>query len=76
MSRENPLWGAPRIHGKLLMLGFEVAQSTVSKYVARGRRLPLQSWKTFLQNYAEAIAAIQSFVQAVAYSSGRAVNLV
>jgi hypothetical protein len=46
--------------GKFLMLGFEVAQSTVSKYVARGRRLPSQSWKTFLQNYAEAIAAIQS----------------
>jgi hypothetical protein len=37
MSRENPLWGAPRIHGELLMLGFEVAQSTVSKYMVRGQ---------------------------------------
>jgi transposase InsO family protein len=62
MSRENPLWGAPRIHGELLMLGFEVAQSTVSKYMMRGRRPPSQSWKTFLQNHAEAIAAIDMCV--------------
>ena len=58
MSRENPLWGASRIHGELLMLGFEVAQSTVSKYMTRGRRPPSQSWKTFLYNHAHAIAAI------------------
>jgi hypothetical protein len=58
MGRENPLWGAPRIHGELLMLGFELAESTVSKYMVRGRRPPSQSWKTFLQNHAEAIAAI------------------
>ena len=58
MSRENPLWGASRIHGELLMLGFEVAQSTVSKYMTRGRRPPSQSWKTFLRNHADAIAAI------------------
>jgi len=62
MGRENPLWGAPRIHGELLMLGFEVAQSTVSKYMVRGRRPPSQSWKTFLQNHAEAIAAIDMCV--------------
>ena len=62
MSRENPLWGAPRIHGELLMLGFEVAQSTVSKYMVRGRRPPSQSWKTFLQNHAEAITAIDMCV--------------
>jgi transposase InsO family protein len=58
MSRENPLWGAPRIHGELLMLGFDVAQSTVSKYLVRGRAPPSQSWKTFLRNHAQAIAAI------------------
>jgi hypothetical protein len=52
MSRENPLWGAPRIHGELLMLGFKVAQSTVSKYMVRGRNPPSQSWKTFLLNHA------------------------
>ena len=58
MSRENPLWGAPRIHGELLMLGFDVAQSTVSKYLVRGKTPPSQSWKTFLRNHANAIAAI------------------
>jgi transposase InsO family protein len=58
MSRENPLWGASRIHGELLMLGFEVAQSTVSKYMARPSKPPSQTWKTFLRNHAEAIAAI------------------
>ena len=62
ISGENPLWGAPRIHGELLMLGFEVAQSTVSRYMMRGRRPPSQSWKTFLQNHAEAIAAIDMCV--------------
>jgi transposase InsO family protein len=58
MSKENPLWGASRIHGELLMLGFEVAQSTVSKYMARSSKPPSQTWKTFLRNHAEAIAAI------------------
>jgi hypothetical protein len=62
MSRENPLWGASRIHGELLMLGFEVAQSTVSKYITQPSRPPSQSWKTFLQNHAEAIAAIDMCV--------------
>ncbi len=62
MSRENPLWGASRIHGELLMLGFEVAQSTVSNYMARPSKLPSQPWKTFLRNHAEAIAAIDMCV--------------
>ena len=62
MSRENPLWGASRIHGELLMLGFEVAQSTVLKYMARPSKPPSQTWKTFLQNQAEAIAAIDMCV--------------
>ena len=62
MSRENPMWGASRIHGELLMLGFEVAQSTVSKYMVRGGTTPSQTWKTFLQNHAEAIAAIDMCV--------------
>src|SRR4030066_1341137 len=56
--RESPLWGASRIHGELLMLGFEVAQSTVSKYMVRSWTPPSQNWKTFLQNHAQAIAAI------------------
>ena len=62
MSRENPLWGASRIHGELLMLGFQVAQSTVSKYMARPSKPPSQTWKTFLRNQAEAIAAIDMCV--------------
>src|SRR5438093_3501243 len=58
MSKENPLWGAPRIHGEVLKLGFEIAESTVSTYMIRRRGPPSQSWKTFLRNHAQAIAAI------------------
>ena len=58
MSKENRLWGASRIHGELLMLGFQIAQSTVSKYMVRYQKPPSQTWKTFLRNHAEAIAAI------------------
>src|SRR4029078_4449583 len=58
MSKENPLWGAPRIHGELLKLGFEIAESTVSKYMTRHRGPPSQNWRTFLRNHADAIAAI------------------
>jgi hypothetical protein len=58
MSKENALWGAPRIHGELLKLGFEIAESTVSKYMIRHRGPPSQSWRTFLRNHADAIAAI------------------
>jgi transposase InsO family protein len=58
MSGENPLWGAPRIHGELLKLGFKIAESTVSKYMIRRRGPPSQTWRTFLRSHAEAIAAI------------------
>jgi transposase InsO family protein len=58
MSVENPLWGAPRIHGELLKLGFEVAQSSVAKYMVRQRRPPSQGWRTFLRNHAPDIAAV------------------
>jgi hypothetical protein len=61
MSKENPKWGASRIHGELLMLGFEVAQSTVSKYMVQGGSSS-QGWKTFFRNHAQAIAAIDLFV--------------
>src|SRR5256884_1307477 len=61
MSKENPKWGASRIHGELLMLGFEVAQSTVSKYMVQGGS-PSQGWKTFFRNHAHAIAAIDLLV--------------
>ena len=62
MSVENPLWGAPRIHGELLKLGFQVAQSTVAKYMAKRRGPPSQGWRTFLRNHAPDIAAIDLFV--------------
>jgi transposase InsO family protein len=63
MSADNPLWGAPRIHGELLKLGFEVAQSTVSKYMVRRHGGPSgQSWWTFLRNHAPEIAAMDLFV--------------
>jgi transposase InsO family protein len=62
ISRVNPLWGAPRIHGELLKLGIDVAQSTVAKYMSRIRRPPSQSWRTFLHNHAGAIASIDLFV--------------
>ena len=61
MSMENPLWGAPRVHGELLKLGFEVAQSTVAKYMVRRREPPSQGWRTFLQNHAPDIAAMDLF---------------
>jgi transposase InsO family protein len=62
MSIENPLWGAPRIHGELLKLGFEVAQSSVAKYMVKRRVPPSQGWRTFLHNHAPDIAAMDLFV--------------
>ena len=62
MSVENPLWGAPRIHGELLKLGFEVAQSSVAKYMVKRRTPPSQGWRTFLRNHAPDIAAMDLFV--------------
>ena len=48
MSLENPLWGAPRIHGELLKLGIDIGETSVSKYLVRRRRPPSQTWRTFL----------------------------
>jgi transposase InsO family protein len=59
---QNQLWGAPRIHGELLKLGFSVAQSTVAKYMVKPRGPPSQGWKTFLRNHAPDIAAMDLFV--------------
>jgi len=62
MSMENPLWGAPRIHGELLKLGFEAAQSSVAKYMVKRNGPPSQGWRTFLRNHAPDIAAMDLFV--------------
>jgi transposase InsO family protein len=62
MSADNPLWGAPRIHGELLKLGFEVAQSSVAKYMVKRCGPPSQGWRTFLHNHAPDIFAMDLFV--------------
>jgi transposase InsO family protein len=62
MSRENLLWGAPRVQGELLKLGFEVAQSMVATYMVKRRGSPSQGWRTFLRNHAPDIAAMDLFV--------------
>jgi transposase InsO family protein len=62
MSIENPLWGAPRIHGELLKLGFEVAQSSVAKYMVKRCGPPSQRWSTFLRNHLPEVAAMDLFV--------------
>ncbi len=61
MSQDNPLWGAPRIHGELMKLGITVSQGTVFKYMVRHRKPPSQSWRTFLKNHAKDIVSVDFF---------------
>ena len=63
MASENPTWGAPRIHGELLKLGFDLSEPTVSRWLRRAPRTPdpVQRWLTFLRNHREAIAAMDFF---------------
>ena len=62
MSKANPLWGAPRIHGELLKLGIEISQATVAKYMSRQGKSPSQSWRTFLENHVQQIVATDFLV--------------
>jgi putative transposase len=62
MSLANPRWGAPRIHGELLKLGFELSEATVAKYMVRHRKPPSQSWRTFLANHAKDPVSSDFFV--------------
>jgi transposase InsO family protein len=62
MSLANRLWGAPRIHGELLKLGIEVAQSTVAKYMAKSGRGGSQTWKTFLHNHSADVGAMDFLI--------------
>jgi Integrase core domain len=62
MNAGNPLWGAPRIHGELTKLGIEISQATVAKYMLRRRGTPSQTWRSFLRNHAQGIAAIDMFI--------------
>ena len=58
MSRENPIWGAPRIHGELLKLGIDIGETSVSKYMVRRRRPPSQTWKTFLATHVKSMVSV------------------
>ena len=61
MCRENPRWGAPRIHGELLKLGIDIGESSVSKYRVRCRQPPSQTWRAFLENHAQQLVSIDFF---------------
>ena len=67
MSLANPHWGAARIHGELLKLGFELSQATVAKYIVRHRKPPSQTWHTFLQNHMKDRVAADFFVAPTAF---------
>jgi hypothetical protein len=62
LTRENPTWGAPRIHGELLMLGFDVSERTISRWMRRNRTPdPMRRWLAFLHNHREVIVAMDFF---------------
>lgn len=61
MARDNATWGAPRIRDELHLLGHDLAESTVAKYMPRGRRPPSQTWRTFLKNHIGCLASIDCF---------------
>jgi hypothetical protein len=65
MSRENPLWGAPRIRGELLKLGYEVSESTIAKYIVRRPGPPSEAWRTFVSNHMTELVAIDIYGQEV-----------
>jgi transposase InsO family protein len=61
MSKENPGWGAPRIHGELLKLGINIGETSVSKYLVRNRKPPSQTWRTFLDNHVKSLVSVDFF---------------
>jgi putative transposase len=61
MSRENHLWGAPRIHGELLKLGIDVGETSISKYMVRRRTPPSQTWRTFLESHVKNMVSVDFF---------------
>jgi hypothetical protein len=58
---DNPLWGAPRVHGELLKLGIDIGETSVGKYMLRRRKPPSQTWRTFLENYVTTMVSIDVF---------------
>ena len=61
MSRDNPLWGAPRLHGELLKLGIAVGETSVNMYMIRNRKPPSQTWRTFLENHVKTMVSVDFF---------------
>src|SRR5215467_10965001 len=61
MSRDNPIWGAPRIHGELMKLGIKISEASVAKYMVRAPKPPSQTWRTFLNNHVAQIASVDFF---------------
>jgi len=61
ISRQNPIWGAPKIHGELLKLGIDIGETSVSKYMVRRRRPPSQTWSTFLDNHMKSLVSVDFF---------------
>jgi transposase InsO family protein len=61
LSRENPLWGTPRIHSELLKLGIDISETSVSKYLIRRRRPPSPTWRTFLENHVTSLVSVDFF---------------
>jgi transposase InsO family protein len=61
MCRENPLWGAPRIHGELLKFGIDIGETSVSKYLVRRRKPPSQTWRTFFENHVKTMVSVDFF---------------
>jgi transposase InsO family protein len=61
MSHENPLWGAPRIHGELMKLGIKISEASVAKYMVRHPKPPSQTWRTFLDNHVSQLASVDFF---------------
>jgi hypothetical protein len=62
MSGNNPMWGAPRIHGELVKLGIEITEPTVAKYMLRQRKPPSQTWRTFLENHVKSMVSHYDFL--------------
>ena len=61
MSRENPIWGAPRIHSELMKLNIKISQASIAKYMARSPKPPSQTWRTFLKNHVSQLASVDFF---------------
>jgi len=61
MSRENPIWGAPRIHSELMKLDIKISEACVAKYMVRRLKPPSQTWRTFLKNHVSQLASVEFF---------------